>query len=550
MIRRDIVFLLVLLIWVFSGSVSVRSEPLSSSEVLLFENMGSFHYPITTENPLAQKYFDQGLILAYAFNHAEAYRSFKEAARLDPNCAMCYWGQALVLGPNINAPMAAPAVPVAYEAVRRAHQLSSLSTPKEQELIKALSQRYSEKEVSDRSLLDKAYADAMRQVRIKYPDDSTISSLLAEALMDLHPWNYWTKSGGANPWTPEILHLLELTLEFDPNHPLANHLYIHAVEASPHPERGIPSADRLGDLVPGAGHLVHMPGHIYIRVGRYRDALQVNEHATKVDEGYLSHSHTEGIYPLAYVPHNHHFLWAAATKLGMKKVSLESAEDTAGHVDKKMLTDPDLGATLQHFSMIPLYTKALFGQWDEILQEPSPGLLYPKGVWHYARSLAHLRKGHVPEAEKELAALQGIANDPALADLRIFGLNPVSQLLHIGAEIVSGELAVTRQDYEKAIVHLERAAQLEDNFSYTEPKDWYLPPNQVLGAVLLEAGRAEEAERVYREDLYHHPQSGWSLFGLRESLKAQGKTQQMQSVDAQFQTAWAEADVTLTSSRF
>jgi len=529
---------------------SLNSHSASQAEVPLFENLGDFHYSISTQNPVAQQYFDQGLILAYAFNHAEAHRSFTEAARLDPKCAMCYWGQALVLGPNINAPMAPSAVPVAHEAIRKANQLSRLAPPKEQALIKALGQRYSKEVMSDRSSLDEAYVVAMRRVRVQFPDDSSIASLLSEALMDLHPWNYWTKTGGAYPWTPEILTILELILDLDPNHPLANHLYIHTVEASPHPERGIPSADRLGDLVPGAGHLVHMPGHIYIRVGRYRDALRANERATKVDKGYLRQSHTEGIYPLAYVPHNHHFLWAAATKLGMKAVSLESAEDTAAHVDPKMLKDPGLGATLQHFSMIPLYTKALFGQWDDILQEAAPDLLYPKGVWHYARSLAHLRKGHVAQAEQELSALQVIANDPGLADQRIFGLNSVSQLLQIGAEILSGELAATRQDYDRAIAHLERATQLEENLSYTEPKDWYLPPRQVLGAVLLEAGRAAEAERVYREDLVHHPQSGWSLFGLAESLRAQGKVQELPQIEGKFQTAWADADVTLTSSRF
>ncbi len=535
---------------VFLGCAAVNANDGSQVEVPLFENLGDFHYSITTQVPLAQHYFDQGLILAYAFNHAEAHRSFKEAARLDPDCAMCYWGQALVLGPNINAPMSPSVVPVAYEAVQKASQLSSQGTKKEQALIKALSQRYAEKAVADRSSLDEAYANAMRQVRMRYPEDSTIGSLLSEALLDLHPWDYWTKSGGANPWTPEILTMLELILDIDPNHPLANHLYIHAVEASPHPERGLLSADRLGGLVPGAGHLVHMPAHIYIRVGRYRDALHANEQATRIDEDYLSHSHMEGIYPLAYVPHNYHFLWAAATKLGMSQVSLESAMDTAAHVDEKLLMDPGLGATLQHFSMIPLYTKALFGQWDDILQESPPTLRYPKGVWHYARGLAYLRNGYQSQAVKELVALRIIANDPALADQKILGLNPVAQLLQIGGEILAGELAASRQHFDQAIEHIERATYLEEDLRYTEPKDWYLPPNQVLGAVLLEAGHAEEAERVYREDLYHHPQSGWSLFGLVRSLEAQGKTQAAQQAQEQFDVAWADADVTLTSSRF
>ncbi|MDA0737993.1 MAG: hypothetical protein O2999_02135 [Nitrospirae bacterium] len=532
------------------GCASVKPHEDAQAEVPLFENLGNFHYPITTQNPIAQKYFDQGMILAYAFNHAEAHRSFVEAARLDPACAMCYWGQALVLGPNINAPMDHAMVPVAYEAIRNALQLSSLAAPKEQALINALRLRYSPEVMADRSGLDKAYAQGMRGVHMQFPQDSTVGSLLGAALMDLHPWNYWAQDGKPYAWTPEILTVLEHALDSDSNHPLANHLYIHAVEASPNPERAIPSADRLGDLVPGAGHLVHMPGHVYIRVGRYRDAVVANQRATKVDTGYLNHSHTEGIYPLAYVPHNHHFLWAAATKLGMKTVSMESAMDTAAHVESKLLQDPALGATLQHFSMIPLYTKALFGQWDDILQEAPPTLLYPKGVWRYARSLAYLRNGYQSQAAKELVALRNIANDPVLLEQRIFGNNSVAQLLQIGAEILAGELAVSREHYDDAIGRLEHAIQLEGQLSYTEPKDWYLPSRQVLGAVLLEAGRAPEAERVYREDLVHHPQSGWSLFGLVQSLEAQGKTQEAQKVQEQFKMAWTDADVTLTSSRF
>lgn len=532
------------------GCASVTPHEDAQAEVPLFENLGNFHYPITTQNPIAQKYFDQGMILAYAFNHAEAHRSFVEAARLDPACAMCYWGQALVLGPNINAPMDHAMVPVAYEAIRNALQLSSLAAPKEQALINALRLRYSPEVMADRSGLDKAYAQGMRGVHMQFPQDSTVGSLLGEALMDLHPWNYWAQDGKPYAWTPEILTVLEHALDSDSNHPLANHLYIHAVEASPNPERAIPSADRLGDLVPGAGHLVHMPGHVYIRVGRYRDAVVANQRATKVDTEYLNHSHTEGIYPLAYVPHNHHFLWAAATKLGMKTVSMESAMDTAAHVESKLLQDPALGATLQHFSMIPLYTKALFGQWDDILQEAPPTLLYPKGVWRYARSLAYLRNGYQSQAAKELVALRNIANDPVLLEQRIFGNNSVAQLLQIGAEILAGELAASREHYDDAIGRLEHAIQLEGQLSYTEPKDWYLPSRQVLGAVLLEAGRAPEAERVYREDLVHHPQSGWSLFGLVQSLEAQGKTQEAQKVQEQFKMAWTDADVTLTSSRF
>lgn len=551
-LRRKWLLVIGLLWAVIMACGMIQQGAPEEGKVLLFDNLGNFSYPITTQVSLTQQYFDQGLVLAYGFNHAEAHRSFKEAAKLDPNCAMCFWGQALVLGPNINAPMDDSAVPVAYEAIRKASQLSSVATPKEQALIQALSRRYSKEVLSNRTHLDEAYAEAMRHVWKQFPGDSTIGSLLAEALMDLHPWNYWSKVGEAYAWTPEILKTLETVLARDANHPLANHLYIHAVEASPFPERGLASADRLRDLVPGAGHLVHMPGHIYIRVGRYRDALLVNQRATEVDEGYLSHSHSEGVYPLAYVPHNHHFLWAAATKLGMSAVAFDSANDTASHVDPPMMRQPGLAATLQHFWVIPLYTQALFGKWEDILQQPRPlgDLQYPTGIWHYARGLAYTRYGQVERAEQELVQLRRIADDPGMDKMLIFELNPLSQLLHIGVEILSAELAVQREQYDQAIRHLERAIALEEGLNYTEPKDWYLPPRQVLGAVLLEAGRPSEAEKVYREDLIDHPQSGWSLFGLAQSLRAQGKAQELEEVEARFHTAWADADVTLTSSRF
>ncbi|MGB0911694.1 MAG: hypothetical protein ACPGYT_15145, partial [Nitrospirales bacterium] len=289
-----------------------------NEEVRLQDNLGNHTYPISTSVPLAQQYFDQGLIWAYGFNHAEAAQSFLEAARLDPGCAMCFWGQALVVGPNINAPMDPFAVPTAYTAAQKALDLSETATEKEQALIHAVAARYSKDVVEDRSFLDQAYADAMRTVYKQFPDDAVIASLLAESLMDLHPWDFWTKQGKAQAWTAEILNILERTLQHTPNNPLANHLYIHAIEASPHPEKALPSAKRLATLVPGSGHLVHMPAHIYIRIGHYQDAALANQQAVKSDQHYLNHSHAESLYTAAYVPHNFHFLWAAATKTGQR----------------------------------------------------------------------------------------------------------------------------------------------------------------------------------------------------------------------------------------
>ncbi len=523
------------------------SHSLHAETLPLFDNLGDHRYPITTSSTTAQRYFDQGLILAFGFNHAEAARSFRQAYRLDPNCAMCYWGEALVLGPNINAPMDPDTAPQAHESVQKALSLKDAVLDKEQALIEALSKRYERQAPTNRIPLDLAYASAMRNVAQRFPDDAVIASLFAEALMDLHPWDFWTRQGEAQPWTTEIVSTLEHALAINSNNPLANHLYIHALEASPFAEKALPSARRLPSLVPGSGHLVHMPAHIYIRTGRYRDAILANQQAVKSDHGYLSHNHTESIYTLAYVPHNHHFLWAAAIKTGRKALATQAAADTASKVKPEMLRTPGLDGTLQHFSLIPLYTQALFGDWEAILREPAPAadLLYPKGIWHYARGLAMLRTGQADRAKQELARL-----DKIIAELAVFDLNPVSTLLHIGSNILRGELAASNKDFDKAAEHLKHAIALEDGLNYTEPKDWYLPPRQVLGAILLEAKRPQEAELVYREDLRHHPQNGWSLFGLSQSLREQRKPREADEIDTQFRHVWAEADVELTGSRF
>ena len=501
---------------------------------------------------MAQRYFDQGLILSYGFNHAEAARSFREAQTLDSACAMCYWGEALVLGPNINAPMEPSVVPQAYAAVEKAVALSERGTEKEAALIQAVAKRYSKEALKDRSPLDVAYAEAMRGVARQFPDDPVIGALLAEALMDLHPWDFWSKEGKAKPWTPEIVATLEEVLDKTPDHPLANHLYIHAMEASPHPEKAVPSAERLPSLVPGSGHLVHMPAHIYIRVGRYRDAILANQRAVKVDEDYLSHAHEESIYTAAYVPHNYHFLWAAAIKIGRQQLAMQAALDTAAHVDPAMMRDPEFGGTLQHFWLLPLYTKALFGNWAEILSEPAPpaDLPYPRAVWHYTRGLAYVRQGKLEAAQQELAQLRKIARDPAVANLTIFDLNAVVGILNIAEAVLAGEMAAAQGNYETAVGQLQIAVQFEDGLNYTEPKDWYLPSRQILGAVLLDAGKAVEAEQAFRDDLRDHPQSGWALFGLEQSLRAQGKTDEAGNVRQAFRRVWSDADVTLTAARF
>jgi tetratricopeptide (TPR) repeat protein len=562
MLINDVNLKLKFSLWLFLGSLVVPNLGVcgnltSKTEspvkpMLLFDDLGTHHYPISTSVPDAQRYFDQGLILAFGFNHSEAARSFREAYRLDPNCALCYWGEALVLGPNINAPMDATVVPQAYKSVQKSQTLANSATEKEQALISALAKRYSKTAPTNRSPLDEAYATEMRGVARRFPGDAVIAALFAESLMDLHPWNFWTKQGEAQPWTAEIVATLERALEIDANNPLANHLYIHAMEASPYASKAIFSAQRLPSLVPGSGHLVHMPAHIYIRVGRYRDAILANQRAVKIDQGYLSHAHAESIYTIAYVPHNYHFLWAAAIKTGQKQLASKAAADAAAQVKPEMMREPGFSGTLQHFYTIPLFTKALFGEWDAILMESAPtsGLLYPTGVWHYARGLALLRKDKPDESARELEKLERITKDPAIAKLTIFDLNPVTQILQIASEMLRGELAAQKKDYDKAVSHLQRAIELEDGLNYTEPKDWYLPPRQVLGAILLETGQAGKAEQAYRQDLVYHPQNGWSLFGLALSLREQGKNREADSVNLQFEEVWGDADVTLTGSRF
>ncbi|MBE9124863.1 MULTISPECIES: hypothetical protein [unclassified Coleofasciculus] len=517
----------------------------------LFDNLGNHHHPISTKVPLAQRYFDQGLILTYGFNHAEATRSFQEAVRLDPDCAMCYWGVALVLGPNINAAMDSEAVPEAWNALQKALELSQNASEKERAYIEALAKRYSLKPVEDRSGLDGAYVNAMREVAQRYPEDLDAATLFAEAIMDTSPWDYWTEDGELKPEASELLTTIESVLEQNPNHPGANHLYIHAVEASPNPARGIVSADRLGNLVPGAGHLVHMPSHIYIRVGRYHDAAIANQQAIKADQDYVTQCHAQGIYPLAYVPHNHHFLWASALMEGQSELAIQAARDVAAMVDQEMMRQPGY-ETLQHYYSIPLYALTRFGRWDEILAQSTPAddLKYPIGVWHYARGLAFTAKSQFKAAAEELEQVNAIAADPILETVTIWDINNTASLMKIASEVLAGELAAKQEDYKKAIAHLETAVSLEDALKYDEPETWYYPVRQSLGAVLLQAGRVADAERVYREDLADHPNNGWALFGLVKSLNAQGKTEAARVEEKRFEEAWKYADVTLTASRF
>jgi tetratricopeptide (TPR) repeat protein len=511
------------------------------------QSLGSHRFPVTTKSRQAQAFINQGVNLAYGFNHAEAGRAFREAARLDPGCAMAYWGQAVVLGPNINVPMSPDDEPKAYEVAQKAVSLKAKATPRERAYIEALAQRYSGK-AADRAARDRAYAAAMKDVVRRFPNDLDAATLYAEALMDLRPWNYWTPDGRPYAETPEIVGTLERVLARSPNHPGANHLYIHAVEATKHPEKAEAAADRLLKLMPGAGHMVHMPSHIYQRVGRYADAAASNELAIKADEDYITQCRAQGLYPMVYYPHNIHFLWYAATAEGRSQVAIEAARKMGGQVTEQMLdTLPLTGA----FKVVPYYALARFGRWDEVLAEPAPAdrHVYLKGVWHYARGLALAAKGRLDDAEKELAEVRRIAADSAL-NYTLLSPNTAAAVFAAAPEVLAGELAAKRKEYDKAVAHLERAVRLEDSLVYTEPEEWHYPARQALGAVLLDAGRAREAETVYWEDLRRHADQGWSLFGLAQALRAQGKTDQAAAVQERLDKAWARADVKLRASRF
>ena len=515
----------------------------------LLEGMGDHQVPITTRSPEAQRFFDQGLVLSYGFNHGEAARAFREAIRLDPDCAMCHWGLALVLGPNINATMDAADAPEAYAAARSAMQLAQKATEKEQQYIAALTTRYVAEPAETRDSLDLAYADAMRMLARRYPQDDDAATLFAEALMDTTPWDYWT-DGAPKPVTEEILSTLESVLKRNPEHPGANHFYIHTVEAL-RPEMGVDAADRLGRLVPGAGHLVHMPSHIYLRVGRYHDASLANEKAIAADDSYATQCRTQGMYPLAYMPHNHHFLWAAATLEGRSGIAIAAASHMAATANHEKIREAGYG-TIQHFWITPLYCWTRFGKWDRILSQPAPpdDLLYPKGVWHYARGIALVRGKQLAEAAEELRRLQAIAETPELKAVTIWDINSTQDLLRIAVEVLAGELEAARGLIPKAVARLRKAVELEDGLNYDEPPPWHQPVRQSLGAILVEAGQPVAAEQVYHEDLERFPENGWSLYGLAQSLRAQEKYQAAKETNQRFQDAWERADVELTSSRF
>jgi tetratricopeptide (TPR) repeat protein len=511
------------------------------------QNLGSHTFPVSTRNRQAQTFMNQGLNLAYAFNHAEARRAFREAARLDPNLAMAYWGQALVLGPNINALMEPNEEPSAYELVQKAMSLRSRATPRERAYIEALAQRYSGK-AEDRQPRDAAYADAMRSVHERYPSDLDAAMLYVESVMDLRPWGYWQRDGAPHARTDDIVALTERVMARHPKHPGAVHMYIHLMEGTSTPEKAEQAADTLQTLMPAAGHMVHMPAHIYQRIGRYADAIKANQLAVAADEDYISQCRAQGLYPMAYYPHNIHFLWFSATEDGQSRLAIESSRQLASKIDDETLRSLPLTAG---FRMVQYYALTRFGQWEEMLKQPEPPAFSAvlRSAWHYTRGLAFVATDRLANADEELKKLEALKTDPSMRE-PMFSPNLSSAILAPASEVLAGEIAAARGNFDVAIAHLDKAIRLEDSLVYTEPSEFHFPPRLALGAILLKAGRPAEAETVYWEHLRRHRENGWGLFGLMQALRAQNKTADAALTEARFKTAWARADVTLTASRF
>ena len=517
----------------------------------LFEGMGDYHMPITTADPDAQRYFDQGMVLAFGFNHAESIRSFRAAQTLDPQCAMCFWGEALATGPNINVTnngkaVMAPAERVsARAAIDVALALIDGITPKEQDWIRALDARYDGQSDTSRDPLDRAWADALAVMAERYPDDTTVASVYAEALMNTMPWDYWGPNGEAKPDTQAVIASLEAVMAADPDHPLALHLYIHALEASSNAAKAEAAADRLADLVPGSGHLVHMPSHIYFRVGRYQDSAMANIRAAEVDEAYIAQCNAQGFYPALYYPHNIHFLWASATMQGQSALSLDSARRVVANVRVEQV---EQFPTIQFFRTVPMLSLVRFARWEEILAEPEPyePFAFARAIWHYGRGVAHAALGDAEAALTELAAIEAL--EPEVDEIFMGNVYPARDLLGIAKSLLIGEVAYRSGDAAAAVLAFEEAVSLQDALPYTEPPFWYYPTRQSLGGALLASDRVAEAQAVFEADLEQYPMNGWSMFGLAEALRRQGDNTAAAEVTARFETVWQFADVSLKTS--
>lgn len=503
----------------------------------LFADLGRLHVPISTASAKAQAYFNQGMRLTFAFNHAEAARAFRAAQRLDPACAMCHWGEALVLGPNINAPMFPDAVAPAAAAAARAVKLAGSARPAEQALIRAVAQRYSANPPADRAPLDQAYAAAMTEAARAFPNDDTIQVLYAEALMDLSPWNYW-EAGGSKPRerTAEMVDALERVLERHPTHPGAAHYYIHAMEASAHPDKALPAARVLARQIPGAGHIVHMPSHIYYRVGLYKEALQSNLDAIAADEKYFRRSGSDPVYKGAYYPHNIHFVMVSALMGGDAKTALTAAAKLDRALPAALLKD---FAMLQPVKAAPYFSHVQFSRPDVLLALPDPGPdhVLVKAMWHYARATGFARTGALDAGRKEVEALGVLERTADFKPITAWGV-PAPDIVRTARAVATARLADAGGDLPAAIKSYQEAVAVQDALPYTEPPYWYYPVRQSLGAALLRAGRLDEAEQAFRTSLARTPSNGWALRGLAEVYRKRGDAAALAATQKRFETTW------------
>lgn len=516
----------------------------AADEVPLFPGLGTLHRSVTTMSPEAQKYFDQGLAFMYAFNHDEAIRSFRKAATLDPKCAMAEWGIALANGPHINFPMLPPErAKAAHEAMARAR--TGAASPVERELIAALDKRYHDPEPEDRKPLDQAYADAMRGVYAAHPDDADIAALFAEAMMDLRPWDLWKDDGSPQPGTEEIVATLEKTIAKSPQHPLANHLYIHAVEASREPGRATAAADRLRTMQPGLGHLVHMPSHIDVRTGRWEEAIAANRAAIDADARYTALRPQQGFYRV-YMAHNRHMLTLAAMMTGKSELAIKTIREMVEKVPPAFIKEN--AAVIDGFLGMPFEVLMRFGKWDAILAEPEPTANLPiaRLLRRYARGVAFAAKGDLAHArEEQKLFLDARAQLPKDAT---FGNNAAHDLMLIAEHVLAGEILFNDGKQKEGIAELRLAVSSEDKLRYAEPPDWIQPVRHALGAALMRASLAKEAEDVYREDLTRLPNNVWSYQGLARSLRVQKRDAEAKDVEAKLAKAMVGADIELTSS--
>jgi tetratricopeptide (TPR) repeat protein len=524
----------------FTLAAGAQQPQYAASAPPLYSDLGRLTHPIATKNAKAQAYFDQGIRLYYGFNQEESARAFRQAAHLDPLSPMPHWGVAMALGPNVNVSMDTAAERQAYAEMQEAKRLAANGNARDRAYIDAITVRFSPVPGTERGKRDSLYADKMRAVVKQHPEDQDAAVLLAESLMLLHPWDWFKADGTPVGSILEAIGQLERVTKANPNHPGACHFYIHAVEQSHTPQRALPCADRLPGLMPGAGHLVHMPAHIYMRTGNYAEAVTRNQHAAHADEVFIGEQKPQGVYPLYYA-HNLHFLWAAAAMDGQTKVSLQASRDLVKSVPIEIFEQVPL---FEMIAAVPVLALTHFAKWDDVLREPAPKptLKLARAMWHHARGVAYARTNRPDSAARELADLRAVAAQIP-ADQLVMTTNTAPQVTKLAEKTVEAEIALARGQTADGIARLREAVILEDDLRYDEPATWYSPVRQRLGRILLATGRSAEAEKAFREDLLRNPENGWSLDGLGKSLKAQGKSAEAADVEKRFKKVWVRADV-------